>query len=76
MSPFPPSPWPFSPPALLPRDPYVVAFRSVTLPTHPACPSFTRGETLCSGFCVWPEGEETSKVSCRSPAPFTPRARP
>ncbi|XP_071898286.1 acyl-coenzyme A thioesterase 11 isoform X2 [Anas platyrhynchos] len=44
-------------------DPYVVAFRSVTLPTHPACPSFTRGETLCSGFCVWPEGEETSKVA-------------
>ncbi|KAM9186574.1 acyl-coenzyme A thioesterase 11 isoform 5-T6 [Mergus octosetaceus] len=44
-------------------DPYVVAFRSVTLPTHPACPSFTRGETLCSGFCVWPEAEETSKVA-------------
>uniref|UniRef100_A0A8B9CZB7 Acyl-coenzyme A thioesterase 11 n=1 Tax=Anser brachyrhynchus TaxID=132585 RepID=A0A8B9CZB7_9AVES len=44
-------------------DPYVVAFRSVTLPTHPACSSFTRGETLCSGFCVWPESEEASKVA-------------
>uniref|UniRef100_A0A8D0KWY4 Acyl-coenzyme A thioesterase 11 n=1 Tax=Strix occidentalis caurina TaxID=311401 RepID=A0A8D0KWY4_STROC len=44
-------------------DPYVVAFRSVTLPTHPASTSFTRGETLCSGFCIWPESEETSKVA-------------
>jgi len=42
----------------------VVAFRSVTLPTHPASASFTRGETLCSGFCIWPESEETSKVGC------------
>ncbi|OXB82111.1 UNVERIFIED_CONTAM: hypothetical protein H355_008990 [Colinus virginianus] len=44
-------------------DPYVVAFRSVTLPTHPASSSYTRGETLCSGFCVWPESEEMSKVA-------------
>ncbi|XP_010280283.1 PREDICTED: acyl-coenzyme A thioesterase 11 [Phaethon lepturus] len=44
-------------------DPYVVAFRSVTLPTHPASACFTRGETLCSGFCIWPESEETSKGS-------------
>ncbi|XP_062437949.1 acyl-coenzyme A thioesterase 11 isoform X2 [Rhea pennata] len=44
-------------------DPYVVAFRSVTLPTHPPSPGFTRGETLCSGFCIWPETEETSKVA-------------
>ncbi|XP_074732071.1 acyl-coenzyme A thioesterase 11 isoform X5 [Strix uralensis] len=44
-------------------DPYVVAFRSVTLPTHPASTGFTRGETLCSGFCIWPESEETSKVA-------------
>uniref|UniRef100_A0A8C3U6S0 Acyl-CoA thioesterase 11 n=1 Tax=Catharus ustulatus TaxID=91951 RepID=A0A8C3U6S0_CATUS len=43
-------------------DPYVVAFRSVTLPTHPARAEFTRGETLCSGFCIWPESEEMSKV--------------
>ncbi|NWJ06002.1 ACO11 thioesterase, partial [Crypturellus undulatus] len=43
-------------------DPYVVAFRSVTLPTHPPTPGFTRSETLCSGFCIWPETEDTSKV--------------
>ncbi|XP_030809674.1 acyl-coenzyme A thioesterase 11 isoform X3 [Camarhynchus parvulus] len=44
-------------------DPYVVAFRSVTLPTHPARAEFTRGETLCSGFCIWPESQEMSKVA-------------
>ncbi|KAM6305538.1 acyl-coenzyme A thioesterase 11 [Aegotheles albertisi] len=44
-------------------DPFVVAFRSVTLPTHPASDIFTRGETLCSGFCIWPESEEMSKVA-------------
>uniref|UniRef100_A0A8C7A035 Acyl-CoA thioesterase 11 n=1 Tax=Nothoprocta perdicaria TaxID=30464 RepID=A0A8C7A035_NOTPE len=44
-------------------DPYVVAFRSVTLPTHPPTNTFTRSETLCSGFCIWPETEETSKVA-------------
>ncbi|XP_058698340.1 acyl-coenzyme A thioesterase 11 isoform X2 [Poecile atricapillus] len=44
-------------------DPYVVAFRSVTLPTHPARDEYTRGETLCSGFCIWPESEEMSKVA-------------
>ncbi|XP_021261210.1 acyl-coenzyme A thioesterase 11 isoform X1 [Numida meleagris] len=44
-------------------DPYVVAFRSVTLPTHPASTNYTRGETLCSGFCVWPESEEMGKVA-------------
>ncbi|XP_010076251.1 PREDICTED: acyl-coenzyme A thioesterase 11 [Pterocles gutturalis] len=44
-------------------DPYVVAFRSVTLPTHPASDNFTRGETICSGFCIWPESEEMTKVA-------------
>ncbi|KAJ6662562.1 hypothetical protein lerEdw1_011699, partial [Lerista edwardsae] len=44
-------------------DPYVVAFRSVTLPTHPASPVYTRGETLCSGFCLWKEMDELTKVS-------------
>ncbi|XP_062835671.1 acyl-coenzyme A thioesterase 11 isoform X1 [Anolis carolinensis] len=44
-------------------DPYVVAFRSVTLPTHPAKPEYTRGETLCSGVCIWQETDELSKVS-------------
>ncbi|KFW64174.1 Acyl-coenzyme A thioesterase 11, partial [Pygoscelis adeliae] len=44
-------------------DPYVVAFRSVTLPTPPASAGFTRGETLCSGFCIWTESDEASKVA-------------
>ncbi|XP_067996765.1 acyl-coenzyme A thioesterase 11 isoform X2 [Melanerpes formicivorus] len=44
-------------------EPFVVAFRSVTLPTHPASSSFMRGETLCSGFCIWPESEEMCKVA-------------
>ncbi|KAM3840092.1 acyl-coenzyme A thioesterase 11 [Vipera latastei] len=44
-------------------DPYVLAFRSVTLPTHPVQPEYTRGETLCSGFCFWQETDELTKVS-------------
>uniref|UniRef100_A0A8C3TD73 START domain-containing protein n=1 Tax=Chelydra serpentina TaxID=8475 RepID=A0A8C3TD73_CHESE len=44
-------------------DPYVVAFRSVTLPTHPPNPEYTRGETMCSGFCIWQETAEVTKVS-------------
>ncbi|XP_007423964.1 acyl-coenzyme A thioesterase 11 [Python bivittatus] len=44
-------------------DPYVLACRSVTLPTHPAKPEYTRGETLCSGFCIWQETDELIKVS-------------
>uniref|UniRef100_A0A8D0H8K6 Acyl-coenzyme A thioesterase 11 n=1 Tax=Sphenodon punctatus TaxID=8508 RepID=A0A8D0H8K6_SPHPU len=44
-------------------EPYVVAFRSVTLPACPVNPEHTRGETLCSGFCVWQETDELTKVS-------------
>uniref|UniRef100_A0A8C8ST45 Acyl-CoA thioesterase 11 n=1 Tax=Pelusios castaneus TaxID=367368 RepID=A0A8C8ST45_9SAUR len=44
-------------------DPYVVAFRSVTLPTHPPNPAYTRGETICSGFCIWQETAELTKVA-------------
>ncbi|XP_065409931.1 acyl-coenzyme A thioesterase 11 isoform X2 [Chrysemys picta bellii] len=44
-------------------DPYVVAFRSVTLPTRPPNPEYTRGETMCSGFCIWQETAELTKVS-------------
>uniref|UniRef100_A0A6I8NEP9 Acyl-CoA thioesterase 11 n=1 Tax=Ornithorhynchus anatinus TaxID=9258 RepID=A0A6I8NEP9_ORNAN len=43
-------------------DPYVIALRSVTLPTHPPVPDFSRGETLCSGFCLWSAGEQLTKV--------------
>lgn len=47
------------------RDPYVIALRSVTLPTHREMPEYRRGETLCSGFCFWREGDQLTKVrSC------------
>ncbi|XP_069088723.1 acyl-coenzyme A thioesterase 11 [Pleurodeles waltl] len=44
-------------------DPYVVAFRSVTLPTHPATDEYTRGEILCAGFCIWKDKDEKTKIS-------------
>ncbi|XP_055484890.1 acyl-coenzyme A thioesterase 11 isoform X4 [Psammomys obesus] len=44
-------------------DPYVIALRSVTLPTHHETPEYQRGETLCSGFCLWREGDQLTKVS-------------
>uniref|UniRef100_A0A2K5C7C8 Acyl-CoA thioesterase 11 n=1 Tax=Aotus nancymaae TaxID=37293 RepID=A0A2K5C7C8_AOTNA len=44
-------------------DPYVIALRSVTLPTHRETPEYRRGETLCSGFCLWREGDQLTKVS-------------
>uniref|UniRef100_A0A8C4WBX3 Acyl-coenzyme A thioesterase 11 n=1 Tax=Gopherus evgoodei TaxID=1825980 RepID=A0A8C4WBX3_9SAUR len=44
-------------------DPYVVAFRSVMLPTCPPNPEYTRQETMCSGFCIWQETAELTKVS-------------
>lgn len=60
-------PWPL---ATLPslRDPYVIALRSVTLPTHRETPEYRRGETLCSGFCFWREGDQLTKVR---PVPLT-----
>ncbi|XP_072505657.1 acyl-coenzyme A thioesterase 11 isoform X2 [Notamacropus eugenii] len=45
------------------REPYVIALRSVTLPTYPEMPEYTRGENLCSGFCLWREGDQQTKVS-------------
>uniref|UniRef100_A0A8C0HF28 Acyl-CoA thioesterase 11 n=1 Tax=Chelonoidis abingdonii TaxID=106734 RepID=A0A8C0HF28_CHEAB len=44
-------------------DPYVVAFRSVTLPSRPPNPEYSRRETMCSGFCIWQETAELTKVS-------------
>ncbi|MEE6495639.1 hypothetical protein FKM82_002102 [Ascaphus truei] len=44
-------------------DPFVVAFRSVSLPTHPAHPDYARGETLCAGYCIWSEEGHRAKVS-------------
>ncbi|KAM6948193.1 acyl-coenzyme A thioesterase 11-like [Aplochiton taeniatus] len=33
-------------------EPYVVALRSVTLPTHPPTDGFNRGEVMCAGFTI------------------------
>lgn len=33
-------------------DPYVIALRSVSLPTHPPTEGFKRGEVLCAGFTI------------------------
>ncbi|KAI4590921.1 hypothetical protein MJG53_001970 [Ovis ammon polii x Ovis aries] len=44
-------------------EPYVIALRSVTLPTHRESPEYRRGETVCSGFCFWREGDQLTKVS-------------
>uniref|UniRef100_A0A4W5MPI9 Acyl-CoA thioesterase 11b n=1 Tax=Hucho hucho TaxID=62062 RepID=A0A4W5MPI9_9TELE len=45
------------------RDPYLIALRSVTLPTHPATEDYTRGEVLCAGFSIWEESNAVSKIS-------------
>lgn len=34
------------------RDPYVIALRSVSLPTHPPTEEYNRGEVLCAGFTI------------------------
>ncbi|KAM7098508.1 acyl-coenzyme A thioesterase 11 isoform 4-T4 [Molossus nigricans] len=44
-------------------DPYIIAYRSVTLPTHCEMPEYRRGETLCAGFCFWREGDQMTKIS-------------
>nr|XP_020030962.1 acyl-coenzyme A thioesterase 11 isoform X1 [Castor canadensis] len=44
-------------------DPYVLAMRSVTLPTHRETQEYQRGEILCSGFCLWREADQLTKVS-------------
>lgn len=45
------------------RDPYLIALRSVTLPTHPPTEEYTRGEVLCAGFTIWEESSSVTKVS-------------
>ena len=62
---------------LLPyREPYVIALRSVTLPTHRESPEYRRGETVCSGFCFWREGDQLTKVrpSVSLPFPDSPQS--
>ncbi|KAA0719014.1 Acyl-coenzyme A thioesterase 11 [Triplophysa tibetana] len=44
-------------------DPYVIALRSVTLPTHPPIEGFNRGEVVCAGFTIYVVSESVSKIS-------------
>ncbi|XP_066548212.1 acyl-coenzyme A thioesterase 11 isoform X2 [Amia ocellicauda] len=44
-------------------DPYVIALRSVTLPTHTATSDCNRGEVLCAGFTIWEESKTITKIS-------------
>ncbi|KAM4548738.1 acyl-coenzyme A thioesterase 11b isoform 1-T1 [Odontesthes bonariensis] len=46
-----------------PRDPYLIALRSVTLPTHPPTEDYTRGEVLCAGFTIWEESSAVTKFT-------------
>ncbi|XP_054646789.1 acyl-coenzyme A thioesterase 11b isoform X2 [Dunckerocampus dactyliophorus] len=45
------------------RDPYLIALRSVTLPTHPPTEDYNRGEVLCAGFTIWEESSTVTKVT-------------
>ncbi|XP_071760669.1 acyl-coenzyme A thioesterase 11 [Centroberyx gerrardi] len=44
-------------------DPYVIALRSVSLPTHPPTEGFNRGEVLCAGFTILETRNNTSLIS-------------
>ncbi|XP_061682010.1 acyl-coenzyme A thioesterase 11b isoform X3 [Syngnathoides biaculeatus] len=44
------------------RDPYLIALRSVTLPTHPPTADYDRGEVLCAGFTILEESVAVTKV--------------
>uniref|UniRef100_A0A3P8S4Y1 Acyl-coenzyme A thioesterase 11 n=1 Tax=Amphiprion percula TaxID=161767 RepID=A0A3P8S4Y1_AMPPE len=44
-------------------DPYLIALRSVTLPTHPPTEDYTRGEVLCAGFAIWEESSTLTKIT-------------
>ncbi|XP_039532031.1 acyl-coenzyme A thioesterase 11 [Pimephales promelas] len=44
-------------------DPYVIALRSVTLPTHPPTEGFNRGEVVCAGFTIYEVSKSVSKIS-------------
>ncbi|KAL4608256.1 acyl-coenzyme A thioesterase 11 [Arapaima gigas] len=44
-------------------DPYVIALRSVTLPTHPPLEDYIRGEVFCAGFTISEVSSTVSKVS-------------
>ncbi|KAI4809675.1 hypothetical protein KUCAC02_018542 [Chaenocephalus aceratus] len=44
-------------------DPYVIALRSVSLPTHPPTEGYNRGEVLCAGFTILEIKDNMSLVS-------------
>ncbi|XP_051554378.1 acyl-coenzyme A thioesterase 11-like isoform X2 [Myxocyprinus asiaticus] len=44
-------------------DPYVIALRSVALPTHPPTEGFNRGEVVCAGFTIYEVSKSVSKIS-------------
>uniref|UniRef100_A0A665TZS1 Acyl-coenzyme A thioesterase 11 n=1 Tax=Echeneis naucrates TaxID=173247 RepID=A0A665TZS1_ECHNA len=44
-------------------DPYVIALRSVSLPTHPPTDAYNRGEVLCAGFTILESKNDMSLIS-------------
>lgn len=44
-------------------DPYVIALRSVSLPTHPPADGYHRGEVLCAGFTILETKNNMSLIS-------------
>ncbi|XP_073705043.1 acyl-coenzyme A thioesterase 11 [Garra rufa] len=44
-------------------DPYVIALRSVALPTYPCTEEFHRGEVVCAGFTIHEVSKSVSKIS-------------
>ncbi|XP_043114700.1 acyl-coenzyme A thioesterase 11 [Puntigrus tetrazona] len=44
-------------------DPYVIALRSVALPSHPPTEEFHRGEVVCAGFSIYEVSKSVSKIS-------------
>ncbi|XP_039862423.1 acyl-coenzyme A thioesterase 11-like isoform X1 [Simochromis diagramma] len=44
-------------------DPYVIALRSVSLPTHPPTEGYNRGEVLCAGFTILETKDNKSLIS-------------
>lgn len=44
-------------------DPYVIALRSVSLPTHPPTEGYNRGEVVCAGFTVLETKNNMSLIS-------------
>ncbi|KAJ8406300.1 hypothetical protein AAFF_G00305310 [Aldrovandia affinis] len=55
-------------------DPFVIALRSVTLPTHPPTEGYNRGEVLCAGFSIWEVSGSVTKISYYNQA--TPEVLP